>query len=79
MQKLEEVISQSSQAEGNYFEFIKNNQMEPVLIEYHQDIGKILNAMEYLDGILLPGGETLFDMESFEHQERKFFRIKKNV
>lgn len=53
--------------------------MEPILIEFHQDINKILNAMNYLDGILLPGGETLFEMDSFEHQNKTFFRIKKNV
>ena len=53
--------------------------MEPVLIEYHQDVNKILSAMDYLDGILLPGGETLFDLKSFDHLGKQYFRIRKDV
>lgn len=35
--------------------------------------------MNYLDGILLPGGETLFKMDSFEHKDKTFYRINKDV
>lgn len=35
--------------------------------------------MDYLDGILLPGGETLFEMEKFHHKDKIYFRINKNV
>lgn len=68
LQKLDEIINESSQAEGNYFEFIKNNHMEPVLIDFHQDVNKILKAMDHIDGILLPGGETLFEMKQFKYK-----------
>lgn len=72
-------MSESSQAEGNYFEFIRNNHMEPVLVDFHQDINEILFEMDHLDGILLPGGETMFEMDSFRYQNKDYFRIKKGV
>lgn len=53
--------------------------MEPVLIEYHQEVDKITSQMNFLDGILIPGGETLFEMETFKHKKRKYFRVRKNA
>ena len=53
--------------------------MEPVLINFHQNTNEILFEMDHLDGILLPGGETLFEMVSFKYQGKEFFRINREV